>query len=204
MSGQTNFGNTNISLFLFTTIDAFLPCWEFHIVNDHLINPIPDSVWHKMLFLSAEDLPIHEFKFRGSKRYPEPPENKRPLSSFFECPVAIRWWCSCLHGDGFGSTLRNSRPAVHEKSAQRGIKCGKWISTASTNNELKLKSGKGEIFLLTKNSKNNGGIFLFAQFLVLQPMLVLDRVSANFPDIIFSAFHSWPAHPCCQPKRLAS
>ena len=53
------------------------------------------------------------------------------------------------------------------------------------NNELKLKSGKGEIFLLTKNSKNNGGIFLFAQFLVLQPMLVLDRVSANFPDIIF-------------------
>ena len=74
MSGQTNFGNTNISLFLFTTIDPFLPCWEFHIVNDHLINPIPDSVWHKMLFLSAEDLPIHEFKLRGSKRYPEPPE----------------------------------------------------------------------------------------------------------------------------------
>ena len=36
-------------------------------------------------------------------------------------------------------------------------------------------------------------IFLFTLFLVLKPMSVLDGVSANFPDIIFWAFHRWPA-----------
>ena len=55
MSGQTNFVNTNISLS--TTIEPFLPCWEFPLVNDQ---SLPKSVWLKTLFLTAKDFPIDE------------------------------------------------------------------------------------------------------------------------------------------------
>ena len=45
----------NISLS--TTIEPFLPCWEFPLVNDQ---SLPKSVWLKTLFLTAKDFPIDE------------------------------------------------------------------------------------------------------------------------------------------------
>ena len=92
------------------------------------------------------------------------PQNKRPLSSFFECPAAIRWWCSCLHGDGFGSTLRNSRPAVHEKSAHRGIKCSKWISIVSTTMSWNWSQEKAKYFCWPRTAKIMGEFFFSHSF----------------------------------------
>ena len=52
---------------------------------------------------------------------------------------------------------------------------------------------KVEKFFCWPLTIGNWGNFSFHAVSCLNPMSVLDSVSANFPDIIFWAFHRWPA-----------